>query len=335
MRKSLFAIGLLAVSYSVQAQNVLCHVDANATMYVSDGTLVYSGGGVQTRDNGLMEVHGNVMVVGTGTDVLKTIDAGGADKTTGGNIVLKMNNPSGYATSTYGQLYVDGLSQSNVTGIVTKEYRNAKHGNGDFYQQMALPFNEKVISSLSTELNKTFTDSRYSGNAIFMWNNATVVSDTKPVASSTGIPTAYGYYMLGSKANNLDLSNPPSASGVYSINGKPFSTLATANLVDAGANINFGANGTNKNSYNERYNSYLWDQFEETNSLWIGTFGKNIYEFGNPFLTNLDLSRIGYNEGGVSDGNAISNIWGVQYSPGSSICEWSRFYIYESTYNDI
>ncbi|WP_278377448.1 T9SS type A sorting domain-containing protein [Chryseobacterium arthrosphaerae] len=316
MRKSLFAIGLLAVSYSVQAQNVLCHVDANATMYVSDGTLVYSGGGVQTRDNGLMEVHGNVMVVGTAADAFKTITSTGADKTTGGNIVLKMNNPSGYATSTYGQLYVDGLSQSNVTGIVTKEYRNAKHGNGDFYQQMALPFNEKVISSLSTELNKTFTDSRYSGNAIFIWNNATVVSDTKPVASSTGIPTAYGYYMLGSKANNLDLSNPPSASGVYSINGKPFSTLATANLVDAGANINFGANGTNKNSYNEKYNSYLWDQFEETNSLWVGTFGKNIYEFGNPFLTNLDLSRIGYNEGGVSDGNAISNIWGVQYSPG-------------------
>jgi hypothetical protein len=94
MRKSLFAIGLLAVSYSVQAQNVLCHVDSNANMYVSEGTLVYSGGGVQTRDNGLVEVHGNVMVVGTGADAFKTIDAGGADKTTGNNIVLKMNTPA-------------------------------------------------------------------------------------------------------------------------------------------------------------------------------------------------------------------------------------------------
>jgi hypothetical protein len=62
MRKSLFAIGLLAVSYSVQAQNVLCHVDDTANMYVSEGTLVYSGGGVQTRGSGLVEVHGNVMV---------------------------------------------------------------------------------------------------------------------------------------------------------------------------------------------------------------------------------------------------------------------------------
>lgn len=316
MRKSLFAIGLLAVSYSVQAQNVLCHVDSNANMYVSEGTLVYSGGGVQTRDNGLVEVHGNVMVVGTGADAFKTIDAGGADKTTGNNIVLKMNTPGSYATSTYGQLYIDGLSQSNVTGIVTKEYRNAKHGNGDFYQQIALPFNEKVLSSLSGELNKTFTGARYSKNEILMWNNASVVSDTKPVASATDVTTAHGYYMLGSKGNNLDLSNPPSASGVYSINGKPYSTLATANLTNAGANIDFGANGTNKNGYNEKYNTYLWDQFEETNSLWAGTFGKNIYEFGNPFLTNIDLSRIGYNEGGVSDGNAISNIWGVQYSPG-------------------
>ncbi|THV56141.1 T9SS type A sorting domain-containing protein [Chryseobacterium candidae] len=317
MRKSLFAIGLLAIGYSVQAQ-ILCHVDTNANMYVSEGTLVYSGGGVQTKGNGLLDVHGNIMVVGSGTDLLKTIDASGADKTDGGNIILRLNTPASFATSTYGQLYVDGLSQSNVTGIVSKEYRNAKHGNGDFYQQMALPFNDKVLSSLSPELNKTFSGVRYSGNAIFMWNNATVVSDTKPVATTTNVATAHGYYMLGSKNNNLDLSNPPAASGVYTINGKPYSTLATANLVNAGNGVNFGTNGNFTNSYNEKYNTYLWDQFEETNSLWAGTFGKNIYEFGNPFLTNLDLSRIGYVEnGGVTDGNAISNIWGIQYSPGT------------------
>jgi hypothetical protein len=48
-------------------------------------------------------------------------------------------------------------------------------------------------------------------------------------------------------------------------------------LTNAGANIDFGANGANKNGYNEKYNTYLWDQFEKTNSLWAGTFGKNIY----------------------------------------------------------
>ncbi|MGH1520703.1 T9SS type A sorting domain-containing protein [Chryseobacterium sp. JK1] len=316
MRKSLFAIGLLAVSYSVQAQNVLCHVDTNANMYVSEGTLVYSGGGVQTRGNGLLDVHGNVMVVGTATDSFKTIDAGGADKADGGNIVLRLNTPSSYATSTYGQLYVDGLSQSNITGVVTKEYRNAKHGDGNFYQQIGLPFSDKVLSTLSGELNKTFSNTRYSKNEILAWNNATAVSDTKTLTSTTA---PYGYYMLGSSNNNLDLSAPPGgANAVFNINGKPFSTLATATLMNAANGIDFGAGGNNKNSYNEKYNTYLWDQFEETNSLWAGTFGKNIYEFGNPFLTNLDLSRIGYVEnGGITDGNAITNIWGIQYSPGT------------------
>lgn len=72
MRKSLFAIGLLAISYSVQAQ-ILCHVDTDARMYVSEGTLVYSGGGVQTKGTGLVDVHGNVMVVGATGDAFRTI----------------------------------------------------------------------------------------------------------------------------------------------------------------------------------------------------------------------------------------------------------------------
>ncbi|SHM33549.1 T9SS type A sorting domain-containing protein [Chryseobacterium contaminans] len=315
MRKSLFAIGLLAISYSVQAQ-ILCHVDTNANMYVSEGTLVYSGGGVQTKGTGLLDVRGNVMIVGSGADAFKTIDAAGADKTDGGNIILRLNTPNSYATSTYGQLYIDGLSQSNVTGVVNKEYRTDKHGTGNFYQQIALPFYDKLLGSLSSELNKSFNSTRYSKNEILKWNNSTVVSETQaPWSMAT---QAFGYYMLGSNNNNLDLSNPPAANnGVYNLSGKAFTNQPIVNLVNAGNGVTFGPNGTNQNSYGEEYHTYLFDQFESTTSSWAGTYGKNIYEFGNPFLTNLDLSKIGYVEPGtVTDGNNITNIWGVQYSPG-------------------
>ncbi|BAP29819.1 uncharacterized protein CHSO_0782 [Chryseobacterium sp. StRB126] len=316
MRKSLFAIGLLAISYSVQAQ-ILCHVDTNANMYVSEGTLVYSGGGVQTKGTGLLEVHGNVMVVGSGADAFKTIDAAGADKTDGGNIILKLNTPASYATSTYGQLYIDGLSQSNVTGVVNKEYRNGKHGDGNFYQQIALPFYDKLLGSLSSELNKSFNSTRHSLNEILKWNNATVVGETQAPWSMVTQP--FGYYMLGSNNNNLDLSNPPAANnGVYNLSGKAFTNQPLVNLVNAGNGLNFGPDGSNTNSYTEQYKSYLFDQYESTTSSWAGTYGKNIYEFGNPFFTNLDLSKIGYVESGtVTDGNNITNIWGVQYSPGT------------------
>ncbi|NIF07553.1 T9SS type A sorting domain-containing protein [Chryseobacterium sp. Tr-659] len=318
MRKSLFAIGLLAISYSVQAQ-ILCHVDTNANMYVSEGTLVYSGGGVQTRGNGLLDVHGNIMVVGSGTDSFKTIDATGADKTDGGNIILRLNTPATFATSTYGQLYIDGLSQSNVTGVVSKEYRTTSQGtNGNYFQQIALPFFGKTLSTLSTELGKTFNTGRYS-NPILKWDNTNAVS-----AHFTNLATTTtdgsGYYML--KVSNNDWNPSAPASGtVFTINGKPYAPFAAnVSLQNAAANVSFGNNGYGVNAYNEQYNTYLDDSFEFTLTPWSGTFGKNFYQFGNPFLTNLDLSNIGYTESVTgSDGNAVKNIWGIEYNPGTIV----------------
>lgn len=325
MRKSLFAIGLLAISYSVQAQ-ILCHVDTNANMYVSEGTLVYSGGGVQTKGNGLLDVHGNIMVVGSGTDAFKTIDAAGSDKTDGGNIILRLNTPASFATSTYGQLYIDGLSQSNITGIVTKEYRTTSQGSGNYFQQVALPFSGKAFNSLSTELGKTFNTSRY-GNPILKWDNANAVAITTLNLAPTSVTwDASGYYML--KVSNNDWNPSAPASGTaFNINGKPYApyagavTLQNAGKSNIGAsNVVFGTNGNGVNQYNEKYNTYLDDSFEFTTNPWTGTFGQNFYQFGNPFLTNLDLASIGYTESVTgSDGNAVKNIWGVEYDPGTIV----------------
>jgi hypothetical protein len=325
MRKSLFAIGLLAISYSVQAQ-ILCHVDTNANMYVSEGTLVYSGGGVQTKGNGLLDVHGNVMVVGSATDSFKTIDAAGADKTDGGNIILRLNTPGSFATSTYGQLYIDGLSQSNISGIVTKEYRTTSNGSGNYFQQVALPFSGKAYNSLSTEVGKTFNTGRYD-NPILKWDNANAVSiTTLNLAPTSTTWDASGYYMLKVKNNDWNPS-APATGNVFNINGKPYApyagaiTLQNAGKSNVGAsNVVFGTNGNALNQYNEKYNTYLDDSFEFTTNPWSGTFGQNFYQFGNPFLTNLDLANIGYTESVTgSDGNAVRNIWGIEYDPGTIV----------------
>lgn len=325
MRKSLFAIGLLAISYSVQAQ-ILCHVDTNANMYVSEGTLVYSGGGVQTKGNGLLDVHGNVMVVGSATDSFKTIDAAGADKTDGGNIILRLNTPGSFATSTYGQLYIDGLSQSNISGIVTKEYRTTSNGSGNYFQQVALPFSGKAFNSLSAEVGKTFNTGRYD-NPILKWDNANAVSiTTLNLAPTSTTWDASGYYMLKVKNNDWNPS-APATGNVFNINGKPYAPYASAvTLQNAGksnvgaSNVVFGTNGNALNQYNEKYNTYLDDSFEFTTNPWSGTFGQNFYQFGNPFLTNLDLANIGYTESVTgSDGNAVKNIWGIEYDPGTIV----------------
>ncbi|MDN4013833.1 T9SS type A sorting domain-containing protein [Chryseobacterium gambrini] len=321
MRKSLFAIGLLAAINSVQAQNVLVHVDDAATTYVSKGTLVYSGGGLQMKGSGIVENHGNFMVDGTSTDSFKTIDASNVNKTEangGGNFVNKLNEPTAYATYntnsssatpayTYGQLFISGIPQTNITGIVDQEYRAVNHGT---YQQIGLPFYDKTASTLSAELGKTFTNARYSKNEILAYSNPTVVSMNVDITTKLGVANpGTAYYMLGGLG--LDVSNT-----TRTLKGRPLTDIGTTvTLQNAGNGINFGTGGSATNMYNEKYYTYLQDGFHigSGGTAWQGNYGRNIYQFSNPFLTNIDLSQIAVNEGAtVGDGINLTKIQGVR-----------------------
>ena len=321
-------MALLALSLSATAQNVIFSANKDAVFYVGENALVYNGGGLQTVDNAIYDVQGNVMVVGTATDDFKTLTAALANKVDGGNFILRLNTPASSATSTYGQLYINGLPQGKITATVDKEFRTPKHGT---YQQIAMPFNGKTLSSLSGStstigtLGKTFSNTRYSRNEILTWNNATAVSDNLSVSSAT--PKNTTYYMLGS--NNFDSGNPPaampanapvSAGSVYTLRGVPYADGASETLLNAANGINFGTGGNATNSYNERYNTYLQDDWEVATPWNLTTFGKNIYQFGNPYFTNLDFSFVGVTETGtVTDNNVISNIQGIRYDPGTVV----------------
>lgn len=321
MRKNLLTVGLLALTFSAQAQ-VLTHVDKDGLMYVGKGALVYNGGGFQMKDNGTVENHGNVMVVGSGADVFNTLTSTNGNKVVGGLggvFVNKLNEPNNYASVndnnpavtpvyTYGQLYIQGLTQGNIQGIVNQEYRQVKHGD---YQQIGLPFYDKTFSDLSTaaEFGKTFSTSRWSKNEILWWNNpGAVFENISSVSAKTMQPTAsYGYYILGSLG--LD-----SSSKVFTIQGRPYAEENTPSIqLKDGGNVQFGTGGNNVNAYNEKYNTYLQDGFSAT-TPWNNNYGKNIYQFSNPYLTNLDLSRIGKVETGatVTDGNDLANIQGLR-----------------------
>ena len=336
MKKNLLSIGLLAAGLAVNAQvtstpSVLTHVDNGALFYVGKGALVYNGGGLQTKGDatstGTIENHGNIMVVGNGTtDVLRTLN-GTTDKaegaTVGGVIINKLNEPTAYtsvnvpdvattpadesAAFTYGQLYISGLSQNNIAAQVTQEYRQVKHGD---YQQIGLPFYDKTFSSLSSaaEFGKTFNTSRWTKNEILWWNNAGAVFENLPSisAKTMGPTSSHGYYILGSLGMD-------SSSKVYTITGRPYAESNTPSVqLKDGGNVPFGTGGNSTNAYNEKYNTYLQDGFSAT-TPWSGNYGKNIYQFANPYLTNLDLHRIAHNESAaVGDGNFLSNIQGVR-----------------------
>jgi len=332
MKKNLLTIALLATMCSVQAQ--LLHIDNSANVYVSQGTLVYSGGGVQTKGTGIVENHGNFMIQGATTDVFRNLDASGTEITTGntgGSFVNKLNQPTAYASVntnsstatpvyTYGQLYISGLPQDKITGVVNQEYRAVSHGD---YQQMGMPFYGKTVASLNAnsgaELGKTFTTTRGSKNEILYWDNTNVYFPNLPSGLNTtmGVDVSpYGYYIVGGSGLNV-------STNTRTLVGRPVSdTNMTVPLANAGANVNFGTGGSNVNPVNEKYYTYLQDGFSASAGLWTGNFGKNIYQFGNPFMTNLDLSNLGINQVNT-DGNYLSNIYGVrlenqgvQYSTG-------------------
>lgn len=332
MKKNLLAIGLLVIVGSVRAQ-VLLHVDNSAKMYVSKGTLVYNGGGMQVKNTGNVENHGNFMIVGSGSDVFRNLNSSGDPVTNGpgGWFVNKLNEPDAVGqvnpdvvptvaeplVYTYGQLYIDGIAQGNVTGVVDQELRQVAHGS---YQQMGFPFYDKTVSSLSQAgtatpqaraLGKVFNNTRYSGNEILFWNNTNVVSANLPAGLSTRLGVdlpPFSYFIVG--GTGLDVT-----SQTRTLVGRPVATVSASlptTLSGAGANVTFGTTGSNLNQYGEFYNSYLQDTFSTSGGVWVGNFGKNIYQYGNPYMTNLDLSQIGLEEPSGGDGNNLTNIYGVR-----------------------
>ena len=334
MKKNLLTIGLLALSYSVQAQSTVLNVGSNAKMYVSKNTLVYNGGSVRFVGNGLVENHGNVMVVGSSGDTFTTVTDAGVAKTpdTNGttgiyaptatpNFINKLNEPTAFGAVnttvspsqyTYGQLYITGFNQNALQGYVDQEYRQLNHGS---YQQIGMPFFNKSYSSLSTELGKTFTTTRGSQNDILTWNNPNVVFDHVTNLSNTMV-NPKNYVILGAGGG----LNFQTSTKIFK--GRPVAEETVPNqlMQNAGKNINFGLNtGANYNQYNEKYYTYLQDGFHlatSGNTAWTGNFGRNIYQYSNPFMTNLDLSGLGLDiTGGPDadgDGNQLNNFYGVR-----------------------
>ncbi|MDY3352348.1 T9SS type A sorting domain-containing protein [Riemerella anatipestifer] len=280
MKKSVFSIGLLALGVLSLKSQSLTYVGSAASVYVKPSTLMYSGGTVEVKNTGLIENQGNIQ-----------IDNGGflTDAIDGSAVKLKLNDTSTYAS--YGQLWINNLVQSNITGTLTKEYAVANEGA---YQHIALPFENKVIGNLSTELGKTFTETRWSLDEILVSRNELVRTDVVSLTQKTNdMQTLSGnyktaYYSLGSKAGTVDYTQ------LKKIVGTPFSNdNVSLTLSGAGANVNFGTDGSNINGWRERYNSYVRDAFASTDGLtWSNGYGKNLYQLGNPFLTNLDLSKI-------------------------------------------
>ena len=302
MKRSILTLGMLALGFLTKAQtNDLTYVGNGAEMTISP-EVIYSviDGKMTIVGTGKITNSGNVMIInGSGYNAgFRTITTAGLPKTNGGNFILKIYDTN-LSNLRYGQLYFeDNPSQTEVTGVVDKEYKDNHHGS---YQQITLPFKDKKLSELSAELlssGHTFKfgagnrANRYSGEAIMKYSNEYARFDDLSATSSSDddlSASVFRYYILGTKNFNA-------SAAVKTIKGVPLSGDLNTGFTIGGLlspDVVFGTGGKNQNFYRERYNTYIQDQWHMANfgpgSQWTGDFGKNIVMYGNYFLTNLDI----------------------------------------------
>lgn len=334
MKKNLLTLTLLGAFFYMDAQ-VLTYVGNDALVTVQDNALVYSGGGVKLTGTAKVNVTGDMMVVGNSTDLFETDS----------NSSFRLLHQGAISSGIYGQLYISGIPQSKITGKVQKEYVDGIHGS-TARQQVALPFYNYSVTDLWLTLpHINFTNSaltttgRWNKRSVFKWNNSTAAFDQLTAAnSSTSVGKPTDYYILsrlnynGSVAwdptvlvdNNGTLASGTSVTAALTdVNstkkffiGVPVSDTGSDTQVSLSGALStnvFGTLGKNKNAYNELYNSYLDDPF--VTSKWTGDYGLNVYQQGNPFLTNIDLSMIKKGTTAVNDDdeNYISNINGIYF----------------------
>ncbi len=328
MKKKLLIAACISACFSAKSQ--LLFVGDGALVHIQDEALVYNGGGVKLDGTAKVNNIGDIMVVTSGEyfDVASTSD-----------FRLKYVSPS-----IYGQLYIKDMLQNNIRGKINKEYVAASHG-ATGWQQTGLPFYNYSITELQATLphiNVTNTAlnsvGRWNPRTVFKWNNNLAVWDQLTSAMTTSVGNPTDYYILSRRnyeggivwnpeittENDLgatdNLAGTSTSASAFAINtkkkifkGLPVSDAGldtTVTLKDAFSG-SYGTNGTGVNKYNERYNTYIDDPF--VTNKWSLDYGKNNYQYGNPFLTNIDLSLIKKGTTSSDDENAISNLNGIYY----------------------
>ncbi len=325
MRKNLLTLGSLALSISLSSQ-VLTYVGSDAQMVVKDGTLVYSGGGWQNDKKGKVENFGDIMVV-SDTNALFDIAQASEGAPDAGEFTLKYTDPT-----TYGQLYIKGLAQGKITGKVTKEYTaDGNHGaaDGSGRQQVGLPFYGLSVDELKSsifpylQINNSALNSqgRFNKASAFRWNNQKIRFDQLLTGQLLDKATDYFIIPRTNSAGTIEW-NP--AGTKKDFKGRAYADTHdthafTLEVLDTNYVSDLGAGGVKKNYYNETYKSYVNDPFVDGTvaSNWQsgGNYGKNLSQFANPFLTNLDLTNL------KVDGQTLpfTNIVGIAYYKAGSI----------------
>ncbi len=290
MKKNLFTIGFFALGLSLIAQD-LTYIGPDSKLFISKGTLLYSGGNftVDSNVDKAVENSGNIMIVG---DYKKGNSTGAAAD---GKEFVNIYN----GVNDYGQVQILSTTGANTNGLMTIQRPAAPttYFGADF--PISFPF-KGGITNLMRSFGKTTADfqgtcpidvtcgNRYN-MSLFKWNNDKIVGDA--VASSETFKAGDYYFLNMRAAAKLQTA----MTGIIGYKGTPDPLAYVATGISvipsmtevAFSNLSYNDWKAKRNSYNEEYQSYL-GRYNSTSKV----YGKNVYRFGNPYTSNINISGV-------------------------------------------
>jgi|GEM_PF-796754 len=327
MKKSYFflnALFLTSLSFnSVYSQQA--YVAGTAKVKVNESTLVYFGGGLtlknEVNQEKVVENAGNIIINGS---YANTGQSAGAD---GKNFVSTWTDDTNY-----GQVIIQ-------QGVTTTSKLTMEKGAIDpdifSWGQFAIPYNfanpEAAMQGLfGSAAHYSNGSSRYYAS-MMKWDNLQKPEfDNLKADNSAGSLQPGDYVILNLSyfsANVLPVMIDAVATGKLPYSGVPTNKnypqyFNVASYPDPVTYPTWNDWRNLKNSYNERYYTYIFDDVRAGNS---SNYGRNFFQFGNPYTSNIDLSYIGTSTNDddvyIADLMSVSKIgdenWNPDHDPGS------------------
>lgn len=311
-------------------------LQAQTVVYVAPDT------GVKVKPNTLFYVGGD-MKVANYTNSVKKVSNEGKVKITK-KLINSNNDGSNFVnefpkTGEYGQLIINSNTSENNVGDITSVVRFNSNFN---FQTIAIPYTGVTTESFVKEVfgleesddisnafishsgNGKFVRNRYK-NPLFYWNNETYTLDN--LAQSDDLKGPEKEYAVSSFSKLGDLQT--------ALKTKLSGTPHKDNLSVTVTGYVPGPTNKTTNKYGEYYGSYIFDFTKtiEKSKGWgdykqpgdgvdntVDKYGANIYHFGNPYTSNIDLSKgVGFTGVGASIYQFQSNNYVEGTSPGQRI----------------
>ncbi len=287
---------IMALSLGVLSYAQKTFVTGNLPVKVEERTLFYNGGGFEVSSaDALVWNQGNIQVA---TGDFKVVNNGDKD-----NFFLDWQEKGigvdGINTDLgYGQLIINEAVSVDGTSKIRIE-REVPGDNIIDNVQIGFPFSTadtpNTIINHPTNTGYIFTNS---GNRLlhplYKWNNSLMRWDRK---NKDGGVNNWEYYIIRNAGGMVDY-NPSAAPAVRTHIGTPANVAVIRSFYDHSSLPDFTSVGS-VNYYNEVYKSYIDEYFDnhpdvvaQGNMGW----GKNQYQYGNPYTSNIDLSYIGLDE---------------------------------------